>query len=98
MTCGPEGNRTPFYSMPWKYTTGVLRAPFQELYYKTSFLMIPQRTYLLYGAHPTIPAVSARALLSPHVWQRRSIVDEYLFLASFESQNSELHRKLNRLY
>lgn len=26
--CGPEGNRTPFSSMPWIYTTGVLRAPF----------------------------------------------------------------------
>lgn len=24
--CGPEGNRTPFSSMPWRYTTGVLQA------------------------------------------------------------------------
>ena len=31
MLCGPEENRTPFYSMPWSYTTGVLRARMVDL-------------------------------------------------------------------
>ena len=27
--CGPEGNRTPYSSMPWRRVTGILRAQIQ---------------------------------------------------------------------